>query len=180
MCEVWSSQDLFLQPSSRTVLTNGQNSLQYACDCFMLLTSAHENLFFPFLSEIPLFRNSWWYCVTKRANLFFILETQFVCNYVVASKISLPVYGEPNALEQLSSVINRGYVIKSCITSLTWALEMGGKASRQPSFSMLLPVAVCKSLFVICLITNSLILLDMFGLALCYGAVAARQRFLWH
>ena len=50
---------------------------------------------------------------------FPVLETQFVCNYVVASKISLPVYGEPNAVEQLSSVINRGYVIKSCITSLT-------------------------------------------------------------
>ena len=64
---------------------------------------------------------------------FPVLETQFLYNYIVASK------------KQLSCAINKGYVIKSCFTSLTRALEMGGKASRQPSFALLLPVAVCKT-----------------------------------
>lgn len=64
---------------------------------------------------------------------FPVLETQFLYNYIVASK------------KQLSCAINKGYVIKSCFTSLTWPLEMGGKASRQPSFALLLPVAVCKT-----------------------------------
>ena len=73
------------------------------------------------------------YQACKPFFFFPILETQFLCNYIVASK------------KQLSCAINKGYVIKSCFTSLTRPLEMGGKASRQPSFALLLPVAVCKT-----------------------------------
>lgn len=49
--------------------------------------------------------------VIKYANLFFfffILETQFLYHYFIASKIFFPVYGKTNALEHLSSVINKG------------------------------------------------------------------------
>lgn len=44
---------------------------------------------------------------------------QILCNYIIGSKFFFLVYEKLVALKRLlSSVLNKGYVIKPCITSL--------------------------------------------------------------